>query len=211
MEDECLRLETVSTSDLASDSAWWKIYRDSFPAEERDPQEIITRAIDLGVALASRMSFQGSTIGIAYAHFLTRPRVIFLVYLAIAPAQRRHGFGARLFEFAWTSALDHQTRHAHPPRGMIWEVDLPVPPPDPRIRFFERQGGVLTTQPYIQPPINGPAVPMVLMTRPPMPDIRPIIKSMYLEKYGALNGVPHPILRKLLDSISSPVAPPAQN
>jgi len=101
---------------------------------------------------------------------------------------------------------------------MIWEVDPPGTAASAaearwrrqRIQFFQRRGGTLLPRQYIQPPISGVPVPMQLMFRGaaalPMPDniaLRRIVEAMYFDKYGALNGIPADILRKLLwDDIS---------
>jgi GNAT superfamily N-acetyltransferase len=203
-----IELECVSSADLARDQCWWSIYSKSFPAQEREPAEVIIRGIDLRLALAARVRRDGRTVGIASAHFLTQPEVLFLVYLAIDPDERGRGLGAKLFEYAWNSAEEHRRQRGGRLRGIVWEVDPPgaeAAGSDRRIHFFQRMGAALLPRRYVQPPVNGVIVPMLLMFRPaanaPMPDdsgIGTIIKAMYSEKYGALNGIPRGILRRLL-------------
>ena len=91
---------------------------------------------------------------------------------------------------------------------MIWEVDENDPDCDRRIRFFEGQGGRPIPRPYKQPPVNGPdAVPMRLMFRPARgsaipadPVLEALVRAIYFEKYGAVNGIPAPLLERLLST-----------
>jgi hypothetical protein len=75
-----------------------------------------------------------------------------------------------------------------------------------RVLFFQRQGGAILSRPYRQPPVNGTEpVPMQLMYRPSrgvtMPDaatVEALVRAMYFEKYGWVNGIPSQTLQGLL-------------
>lgn len=199
----------ISAEELARDERWWRIYRASFPAEEREAPEIIESGIERDVAMVSRISLEGRTVGVASTHLLTRTATAFLVYLAVDPEHRGQNLGTTLWKFAWNSASERLRNRGLAPRGMIWEVENPktadsslqAATRERRIRFFERMGGVLLPYRYVQPPVGGVAVPMSLMFRGTMPnaaEIRRMVEAMYFEKYGAVNGIPSCVLQTLL-------------
>lgn len=207
--------------ELEGDDHWWEIYRDSFPANEREPASAILDALRRQTGIAFRACIGRVTAGIATTHLLLNPPAVFLVYLAIDQARRGAGLGGALLEYAWTVSRARLRERGLNPFGMIWEVDSPDLVDDPdeetsrerRISFFRRHGGVPVQQPYVQPPVDGKdPVPMQLMLRPreqapdgAAPDQTPdqtmtnaLVRAMYFEKYGAVNGIPASILTNLL-------------
>ncbi len=199
--------------ELSRDSALWRIYEDSLPASEREPAEVILDSLRRGVGVAFRARSDAGTVGLATTHLLRQPPAVFLVYLAIDRAHRDRGLGGALFGHASRISAQHLRQRGLEPLGMIWEVDPPSAPwasdldaRARRVAFFERCGGSLLPETYLQPPVDGVApIPMQLMYRPaegtelPTPEvIRDLIRSVYFEKYAAVNHIPKEILNRLL-------------
>lgn len=208
---DALIFETLSIDQLDTDSDWWRIYDDTFPSTEREPRDVIRKSLRMGIGIAIRGQRSGRTIAIATLHLLRDPPVAFLVYLALDEHARGRGDGGRLFEFAFGVARD--ATQSGEIRGMVWEVEIPQRAAsnvereqrERRIRFFERHGGQLLTGPYLQPPVDRIApVPMRLMYRPSddaridAPATASLIRAIYFEKYGNVNGIAHDVLGELL-------------
>jgi hypothetical protein len=208
------RFDCPAADELAEDKEAWRIYEESLPPEEREPIEIILDSLRRSLGMALRARRAGATVGIATTHLLLDPAAVFLVYLAIDSRYRDLGNGATLFEYAWSSSEGLLRRRGYSPLGLIWEVDDPRVAGNPdeellrcrRIRFFQRQGGAILSRPYRQPPlIRTEPVAMQLMYRPSqggsMPDaatVEALIRAMYFEKYGEVNGIPSQTLQGLL-------------
>jgi len=204
--------DCVSADELRVDKDWWQIYEDSFPASEREPQNVILESILRGVGMAFRARRGGITFGLATTHVLKNPPAVFLVYLAVARAERSRGTGGELLKSAWESGAVHLSAQGLQPLGLVWEVD----PPEAdavdaearrrRVAFFQRHGGQLLDRPYLQPPVNGTTpIPMSLMFRPgegegpPTPEtVEALTRAIYFEKYGAINGIDKSVLEGLL-------------
>jgi len=211
-EGDMSSVESITTEQLTADEAWWQIYEDSFPAAEREKQEVIVRSIDRGVGMAFRRRRQGVTIGLATTHLLKDPAAVFLVYLAVDSNQRNQGTGGELLQGAWEAGAERLSQQGLEPVGLIWEVDRPEPTAGDagarlrRIAFFERHGGKLLDRPYMQPSLDGTTpVPMRLMLRPAggngIPEretIESLVRAMYFEKYGAINEIDGSTLEDLL-------------
>jgi len=202
-------LDCPTPDELAGDAEWWRIYNESFPAQEREPANVILKSLRDSAGIAFRVRQGGITCGIATTHLLLRPPAVFLVYLAIDARRRGGGDGGALFEFAWRESSARLRAAGVEAIGMIWEVDQQGSECERRIRFFERQGATLLRRPYRQPPVNGTdPVPMGLMFRPgsdamPPPDdatVEALVREMYFGKYGAVNGIPAPLLERLLST-----------
>lgn len=205
-------IENVSAEELRVDDDWWRLYEDSFPAIEREPPNVILDSIVRGVGMASRARRNGVTFGLTTTHILKKPPSVFLVYLAVARSQRGLGTGGELFRNAWESGAAQLSAQNLKPVGYVWEVDPPeIDAADAEVRrrrvaFFQRQGGRLLARPYFQPPVNGTtAVPMSLMFSPaegggsPTSElVEDLVRAIYFEKYGAVNGVYKPLLEDLL-------------
>lgn len=202
---------------LASDPAFWRLYASSFPSSEREPPDVILATVQGGIGFVVRARSAGVTIGFVCAHMLRRPPALFLVYLAVAPEWRSQRIGAALFERTWATATARYAEAGLVSLGFAWEVEIPGPVSDEnernqcrrRIAFFERLGGRILHQRYLQPPVDGVApVPMHLMFCPArgasLPNasaISKIIQAIYFEKYGATNGISSEVLEGLLRDI----------
>ena len=221
-QSDDIRFDCPAADELAEDKESWRIYEESLPPEEREPSEVILDSLRRSLGAALRARHAGVTIGIATTHLLLDPAAVFLVYLAIDSRYRDAGNGAILFEYAWSSSEGQLRGRGYNPLGLIWEVDDPKEAGNPneellrrrRIRFFQRQGGAILSRPYLQPPVNGTEpVPMQLMYRPSqgasMPDavtVEALVRAIYFEKYGGVNGVPSQTLQSLrAASLPSPI------
>jgi hypothetical protein len=205
-------VESVTAEELGVDEAWWRIYEDSFPAAERESRDVIVKSIVQGVGMAFRARRLGATIGLATTHLLNDPPAVFLVYLAVAPGERSQGTGGEVLESAWEVGVRRLIGQGLQPVGLIWEVDPPNSTAGDagarmrRIAFFERHGGKVLDRPYQQPPLDGTTpVPMRLMLRPAVDrevlaaqTVEALVRAMYFEKYGAINGIDQRVLEGLL-------------
>lgn len=206
--------KALTPEELVQDYSWWKIYEDSFPVNEREPREVILHSVEFNVGVAVGASSNGQTIGLATTHLLKEPPAVFLVYLALASNWRSHGIGADLLEFAWGTSEAKLAQQGLKARGLIWEVKSTTQECQGeellnghrRVSFFRRCGGETLPGLYLQPPVDGIApVPMDLMFRPsaqlktPEPgEIDRLVRAMYFEKYGFINGIPRALLKALL-------------
>lgn len=205
-------IDSLSSEELLADEDWWRIYDDSFPASEREPPSVIVKSVTQGVGIALRARSEEMTIGLATTHILMDPPAVFLVYLAVAGRERSRGTGGELLKHAWELGAAHLSARGLRPLGCVWEVD----PPEPlaadaearlrRVAFFQRYGGHLLSHRYMQPPVNGPtAIPMSLMfmlasNGEPLTSevVEGLVRAMYFEKYGAINGIDDSVLHRLL-------------
>ncbi len=208
-----LTFDAPSADVLAADGAFWQLYDSSFPANEREPRSVILETLRSGAGLTVRAR-GGATVGLASAHLLRQPPVLFIVYLAVIPELRSHHIGSALFEQIWTVGRNQYSQRGLSAAGMVWEVDIPECATTEsgqqqsrrRIAFFTRLGGSLLPTPYFQPPVDGiSSVPMHLMFWPapggPLPDVRSrsaLVRALYFEKYHQANGIPQPVLEDLL-------------
>ncbi len=209
MEFDCPAAEA-----LAQDHLWWEIYRDSFPANQREPAEVILDSLRKQVGLAFRVRVNGATAGLATTHLLREPPAVFLVYLAMDRGRRSAGLGGALLEYAWARSAARLRQRGLEAIGLIWEVDAPHPGGEAaetslrerRIAFFRRHGGAVLERPYLQPPLDGiTPVPMQLMFRPAentgaldAAAVKALVYAIYFEKYRAINQIPQATLQRLL-------------
>jgi hypothetical protein len=205
-------VESITAEELRVDQNWWSIYEESFPASEREPPEVILKSVLRGVGMAFRARRQGVTFGLATTHLLKDPAAVFLVYLAVARGERSRGTGGELLQGAWEAGAVRLREQGLRPLGLVWEVDPPEPAVEDaearrrRIAFFQRHGGHLLERPYLQPPVDGTsAVPMSLMFRAaegeqtPVPEtVEELVRAIYFDKYGAINGIEPAVLQDLL-------------
>lgn len=213
-------VEAVSAEELRRDADWWNIYDGAFPGEEREPRDAIFRSLTDGRGIAIRMRSAAAggkpadTIGIATLQFLPGARCLFLVYLAVDGKRRGCGLGGRLFKETLRLGC---TRHGGGELDLVWEVEDPAAAKDDaerrkrerRLRFFDNQGGRLLPCPYMQPAVDRVApVPMRLMWKPGAgtkaafdKDPGPLIRSIYGQKYGHVNGIPAGELEELLSGM----------
>lgn len=203
--------DTPDAEALAMDDAFWSLYDEAFPAEEREPREVISRSVASGTGVAVRARLNDTTVGLATTHLLPSARAVFLVYIATDRVLRGQGTGAVLFEQTWSASVARAQQMGWVPGTYVWEVDDPAKAKTPeeehrrerRIGFFRRLGGQVLPGPYLQPPVDGvQPVPMLLMTRvvpgAESPTPAHLIRTIYYEKYGAANGIRDETLRDLL-------------
>lgn len=212
-----LVFDSASAETLAVDGAFWQLYDSEFPSTQREPRNVILETLRRGKGVVIRARQNSHTVGLAVGHMLRQPPVLFMVYLAVAPALRSRHIGADLFEKLWEEGRRRYSDEGLKAEGMVWEVDIPERAPSEhgleqsrrRIAFFERLGGRLLATAYFQPPVDGiNPVPMHLMFRPAdarsLPDVAAhsaIVRALYFEKYYAANGIPEAVLQYLLNKI----------
>jgi len=209
-----LKLEALSPAQLGQDAELWTLYAQAFPLSEREPPEVILRSLHLGVGLALAGREQGRTRALAVLHLLREPDLVFLVYLALERSGQGRGEGRALLEQAWGAGAQALAAQGRAARGLVWEVDPPETAPDAaersvrerRLRFFARAGGVLLPEPYLQPPVGTDPnpLPMRLMYRAApgqgaRPDADTLVRAVYAQKYGAVNGLSAAHLESLLE------------
>jgi GNAT superfamily N-acetyltransferase len=218
MTDEKVVFNTLSAEELMRDTAWWEIYDEAFPPSERESPKVILNSLEHEVGLALRAKAGGRTIGIATTHLLKDPPAVFLVYLATDRNMRGRGCGGQLLEYGFQAGEQKLSEAGLSATGLVLEVDSPDVIDDAeekqlrerRIAFFGRHGCKLLPEGYIQPPVDGSTlVPMRLMFRAAQnshhPEIKTLVRSLYFEKYNAINGIPREILENLLQQTKSPV------
>ncbi len=198
-------IEAAAAGELAGDTRLWALYEQAFPADEREPQSVISRGVERGLVEVTRAREHGQTVGFTVVHRLREPTALFLVYLAVVAERRSSGLGRALF-----GEVDVRS-----PGGVVWEIDrAELAPSDAerqirerRQRFFESLGGRVVARDYEQPPINGPApVPMALMACGAAAEVptEKLVRALYFEKYAALNGVDPSVLQSLLERRVAP-------
>jgi GNAT superfamily N-acetyltransferase len=212
-----LVFDSPSTETLAADFALWQLYDSAFPSTEREPRSVILETLRRGDGVVIRARQNRNTVGLALAHMLRHPPVLFIVYLAVAAELRSRHIGAALFEKLWEEGRRRYSDEGLQAEGMVWEVDIPertaseqsLQQSRRRIAFFERLGGHLLPGAYFQPPVDGiHPVPMHLMFRPApgrsLPDTAAhsaYVRALYFEKYHAANRISEAVLQHLLDKI----------
>lgn len=160
---------------LATDAAFWHLYESSFPSKEREPRKVILESIRQRVAFVIRGRVRSRAVGLATAHVLREPPILFIVYLAVAPEFRSRRIGAALFERLCVTGVERYAESGIEPAGEVWEVEPPETASceedfqqrQRRIAFFARLGAHVLPHRYFQPPLDGGAsVQMHLMFRP---------------------------------------------
>src|SRR5271169_5578932 len=154
-----LTFDSPSADALASDADFWQLYDSSFPSCEREPRNVILNSLRQGLGFTLRARVGVRTVGLASAHLLREPPVLFLVYLTVALEVRSRHVGATLFEKVWASGSERYSESGQSPKGMVWEVDIPerisreeeFQQSRRRIAFFARLGGHVLPGHYVQP------------------------------------------------------------
>jgi GNAT superfamily N-acetyltransferase len=203
-------IERVGARSLDSDADFWRIYEESFPASERDSRDVVSATAD-GPGFVLRARHGNTTTGLLVAHLLRQPSVVFVVYLAVDSRWRSQRLGSALLAAAETFGARRFEAARGIMQGMVWEIDDPaadVPNEERTIRdrrrtFFERVGGQMLDVDYLQPPIDGQTVvPMRLMQKPRdgagRVSPRELIRAIYDQKYGDMNGISRETLEQLL-------------
>lgn len=214
MKSPIISLCHESASRLQRDSAWWKIYNTNFPDNERESSEVILRMLKRKRGVVIRAQVKNRTVGLATIHLLKNTPAVFLGYLAVEDNMRKHHVGTMLFEYAWEIGASLLYELGLAPLGYIWEVEIPSMTKgskklicNERIRFYRHRGAIILKQKYILPPLknHGKSMPMFLMFRGiagnnflGSKDVKKLIRSIYIEKYHAMNLVSRETLRPLM-------------
>lgn len=218
--------ELVDAATLTQDLEWWALYEASFPSCEREPRAAILRSVGSGRAIALRAVLHGQTVGLGVAYLLRGMPLVFVAYLAVSDQARAHGLGSMLLDWMFAVGTLRLRSHGLICRGMVLEAEDPALAPSReahdeglrRLRFFARQGGRVLPTPYLQPAIDGETVvPLSLLVidrdpAEPLADaeIPALIRTMYLEKYWPVNGIPpHTLLALMSAAAQVPLTGPS--
>lgn len=161
------------------------ILTDSFPEEECRSLPELRRS--LGATRLALLTLEEGERALGFITVWDLDSFVFLEYFAVAPWLRGKGCGQRM--------LDYVGRHWKKPA--LLEVEYPESDTRKRrIRFYERNGFCLNPYPYLMPCLhgNGPAVPLLLMTRPApltLDQARKAVMTLYDTAY---RGKPRPAL-----------------
>src|SRR5205807_7731780 len=96
---------------------------------EREPRSVILETLRRGDGVAIRARQGSNTIGLALAHRLRHPPVLFVVYLAVAPELRSRHIGAVLFEKLWEEGLRRYSDEGLKAEGMSGKSTSRSAPP----------------------------------------------------------------------------------
>ena len=212
-------------TDLIRQVQW--IYEQSFPVEERDPFENMLQAIrrreQAGPQECEYCHFQVAVeaeqaAGAAYFNYYPKTRMGFIAYLAVHPARRNGGLGARLYRHLVGCVAEEARACGGPAIGVVFEVEPPELGKDPaeqalrrrRIGFYQRNGALLVPNlALIAPPLGHglPEVPYEIMLHPlegsHLPLGRREVEAVVETVLGFSYGLPpdSPYYRRTLESI----------
>ena len=190
---------------LSEDREFWRIYHQSFPAEEKEPDEVIltTAADPLGLVLVfRRIPFPGSgapTVGLCTLQYLPGIDAAFLVYLAVNPEIRGKGLGSgvlavamddRAFEISGLLSPKHRLLEVENPDLASTEQDRRIR--EKRLAFFARANLSPLYSGYVQPPLQADTPPLsmlLLSQKESPPDVALAVAAIYREKYQRVNGL----------------------
>lgn len=143
-----------------------------------------------------------AAVGLALATYLAQANLLHLKYLAVDPARRNQGLGARLLRAVVTAGEEiAQAASQAGCAGALLEVETPDSPPAAadrtlrrrRIAFYERHGAWRTGIPFPRPPHAPPEQPdwevMLLPGRAwrgglDGPTRRRLARALLVEGYG---------------------------
>ena len=210
-----LQIDHVEANVLDCDSGFWAIYGEAFPGDEKEPKDVILKTISerRGAVLRARYCSDHynntHTIGLAVVHELESPRCHFLVYLAVARSARGHGVGPKLLDQI-TSRPRRFGSGTDAAVCTVIEVDNPAEANDTaerdrrtaRVAFFEKAGFRILFQEYWQPALGDGKKPVhmfLMVAGKSIPDVKDLVRAIYREKYGRMNGVSDQLLDQLLN------------
>ncbi|RPI28232.1 MAG: N-acetyltransferase [Chloroflexota bacterium] len=178
----------VSSPDDALGRAFFEIYEEAFPVEERDPTGKMVawlRQLRLPAGLRSDRCvhfwaavLQGSVAGMAIFSAHRDTRLGFIAYMAVAAEMRSQGLGSQILcEVVAQIKADLLQLCDAPGLGVCLEVECPGEAGDEaerrrrerRIMFYQRMGAqVVPGVDFVAPPLGDglPAVPYDLMFIP---------------------------------------------
>lgn len=211
-----LRFQVASLEAFKADAEWWALYPSTTTYAEREPPEVLFRSMQEGTGVAVYAKEGEKTVGMAFVHLLQHPAVVFLGVLAVGVPEHGYHLSGALMEYAWQAGAAAIRANGKEPTGYVWEAELAslgITDASRREReqlmlFYERHGAVSLPHPYLLPALGGAGVtPMELMIRPlpdaPMPTVdesEALVRAIYFEKYGPLNGIATAALEALVSA-----------
>jgi GNAT superfamily N-acetyltransferase len=156
--------ETVNAEELASDRQLWKIYKGSFPKNERVDRKILIRNLAKNPShMIIRLVENSNTVGLAILNLFENVSISFLGYLAIDPEKRGQSLGSELFNCAAFETKRRLTEKGVEFKGMVWEVEIPDLADNPkdkiiresRISFYNKLGATLLTDDYVMSSVSS--------------------------------------------------------
>ena len=188
----------------------FKIYQNSFPANERQSLEILKIRLKEKKEVLFAAKINNEVVGIGFLFDLLGSDFLLLDYLAIKENHRGKQIGERLFEFLKSYSKSH---HKH----LLMEVDDPEygedkPSRIKRIAFYQKNGAYwLKDVKYILPALDGSEhTEQILMLVPTNSkskfsgeEIKALVKLLYSELYGISgeNSDFNLILQSVTDSV----------
>ena len=162
--------EALTTVDLTAPdeapqllrAAFDAVLRPSFTGDELGGPETIEPSERRVVSIVSTAA--GEPMGVAVTD-LDPDGISLLANLAVSPASRGLGVGARLMDHlaeVWAARAGVVLAEVHDPRG---HADTPSEHPLARLRFYERAGARVLDTPFVQPALHPGAarVPDMLL------------------------------------------------
>lgn len=155
-------------------------YINSFPSSERRTPDELNALLDCADMHLCALIDDNRPVG--FIIYWQWNNVLFIEHFAIDPDQRGKQLGQQAL--TWLLRIE--------PEYVILEVERPVDEMSRRrIHFYERQGFLLNPFDYVQPPYQPgkPAVPMRLMSIPPIADeaefidLSKLIKERVYERF----------------------------
>lgn len=201
----------LSQKDLHDDILWWKIYENSFPSSEREPQELLYQALEKNIIKVGCYAENNETIAICVIQPMRSLPFALMNYFAISNSHRNRSLGSHLFSHLTIASENFVKEYSQNYLGLFWEVENPDVELNQsekllkqrRMQFYRRRGAEVFKKIFFQPPIAGySALPMRLMYYAKNPinlalEIE-ITKAVYFEKYHAVNQIQKEILSELL-------------
>ena len=200
-----IKIDRPNEQQLSIDAELWDIYDQAFPADEKEPNDVILSAVSKRLAVIIRAqdtqlkTHNNSTVGFAMVHIISRPKMKFLVYVATSHSVRGRGIGSRLL----AEVVDWKV--AESTVAEVDDPDLADGLSDREIRrrrlaFFEKAGFVQLKKDYWQPPLtkDSHAVRMLMMAQGPIAfSAEDAIKGIYKEAFSVVNCLPGDVLDDL--------------
>ena len=202
------RFTRVEDPDSTSCEQALTIYEASFPAEERQPVEVIRERIAAGQNQLYVAEDGGKVVFFALLWPLARTDFTLLDYLATAPDARGQGWGSRYLEHLFA---DFRARREF----VLLEVEDPDFGPNRKERtrrraFYKRSGALeLNGVRYLLPPLQGSnqSTEMRLMVSPNY-RVKTIdaaaVRGIVTRLYGRPAG--DPLLQSFLVGIKDPIS-----
>lgn len=190
-----------------------RIYRESFPASERDPFPELWIAITSGKRDLTVAERDESVVGFAVTVAIPDARCVVLEYIAVDRARRGAGAGGQLFDAIVEAGRAHDYARG---AGLLLEVERPFPEDGPsedrrrRVEFYERRGGELVdcapefTVPSLTPGESPREMRLIWVPFDPTPTpsgerLRALVRALFTVSYELPPR--HEILRTNLEAL----------